>query len=727
MRFAKHRSIYSFLIILSSLLVSTAIFAVDKRDIPSAPKANFHPRDISLQNEVNGFFKPSRWGNDDTIATGPVYLGISSDYDTSGNLYAVRCTTYVDSINADIRVYKSTDGGQSWFYFTDIYYPNAAYRFSYPVVVTGSNPNKVYVFALSSYQNGDIGVGRLSQNGTWEGWHYVKANADTITYFSACTDDGSHLMVAYQKDENWHQLYTITSTDSGQTWGNETLVCSDGAHPDITYGSNGYVYVVFESTGMTKGNSADVDKEIWFRRNTNYCAPGSWGIIEYLTDDSYEDSYPKVAALHTTPESTACVWVAYNHESAGEDTLKYDNNAPAYYWRLPNPAGVDSFNVRFTPAWDYWLKSAQFMFYHKVGTAGARIYVWADTNGYPAQKIDSVDVPHDSIKVDLTWTTVNFPAKKLVLTDQSDFHIGYASLGDPSRDTLAIISDNGLPAGTEHRSIEFYNGAWVTMYNDWGYDYNFMIRAVVTRVQSTDLRFAYSTNSGKDWSKDHELANSSQADEMAADLKTYRSSTNVYVDLCYVKYSGVLKSGSDICYTWAGSEHPEQFSSPHEIVNEHWADWSPDSRGVCQLTYPVYDGYPGIVYAGAPPAKDNAGILVDGAWNLYYDYHGWVGVEETAEEKLPTEFSLSNNYPNPFNPETKIGYLIPKACQVKLEVFNILGQRVKTLVDEVQTAGKKEVTWDGKGENGNEVASGVYFYKLQAGDFTQTKKMVLIR
>jgi hypothetical protein len=249
-----------------------------------------------------------------------------------------------------------------------------------------------------------------------------------------------------------------------------------------------------------------------------------------------------------------------------------------------------------------------------------------------------------------------------------------------------------------------------------------------SKVMNTDLRFAYSTNSGVDWTKDQVLANDPFAQEMAADLKVYRSSGNKYVDLCYVKYSGIVKSGSDIYYTWAEAKSPGRFSSPHQIINENWANWLPDSREVCQLTYPFPDWFPGIVYAGFPLKRDDGKNLDYGGWNLYYDFYDWVGVEDENEgEKLPAEFSLSNNYPNPFNPETRIGYSIPKACQVKLEVFNILGQRIRTLVDENQTAGKKEVTWDGRDENRNEVASGVYFYKLQAGDFAQTKKMVLIR
>jgi hypothetical protein len=570
-------------------------------------------------------------------------------------------------------------------------------------------------------------MARFTQSGVWEAFKYPKSDADTITYFSACTDDGSHLMVAYQKDEYWHQLYTITSTDSGETWGNEVLVCSDGAHPDITYGSNGYVYVVFESTGMTKGKSADEDKEIWFRRNPDYCAPGSWEVMEILTDDSYEDSYPKVAALHTIPESTACVWVAYNHESAGEDTLKYDDGTGYYVLPIPNAWEVDLFNVRFTPSSGYSLKSAQFLFYRKAGTGGIRVYVWADTSGFPAQKIDSVDVPDANIQLFPNWTTVDFSSKNTTLNKVTDFHIGYTLLGPPSTDSVSILSDDGEPVGTEHRSIDSDYGTWETMYSWFGHDVNFMIRADVERMQSTDLRFAYSTNSGKNWTKDQVLADDPSADEMAADLKAYRSSGNQYVDLCYLKYSGVVKSGSDIYYTYAQAESPGRFSSPHQIINEHWANWSPDSREDCQLTYPFPNYFPGIVYAGAPLKKDDGKNLDYGGWNLYYDYYDWTDVEETAEEKSPAEFSLSNNYPNPFNPETRIGYFIPKACQVKLEIFNILGQRVRTLVDEAQTAGKKEVIWDGKDEKGNELASGVYFYKLQAGDFTQTKKMVLMK
>jgi hypothetical protein len=93
----------------------------------------------------------------------------------------------------------------------------------------------------------------------------------------------------------------------------------------------------------------------------------------------------------------------------------------------------------------------------------------------------------------------------------------------------------------------------------------------------------------------------------------------------------------------------------------------------------------------------------------------------------PAAFSLAQNYPNPFNPVTEIMYNLPSACHVRLEVYNVLGQRVATLVNEHQSAGSKVVEWNGKDAVGNAVTSGVYFYKIQAGSFVEMKKMILLR
>jgi hypothetical protein len=94
---------------------------------------------------------------------------------------------------------------------------------------------------------------------------------------------------------------------------------------------------------------------------------------------------------------------------------------------------------------------------------------------------------------------------------------------------------------------------------------------------------------------------------------------------------------------------------------------------------------------------------------------------------MPTRFELSQNYPNPFNPSTTIRFALPVPQRVLIDVVNILGQRVTTLIDDDMPAGNNQVTWDGTDDFGRQVASGVYFYRLRTDKFQNNKKMVLLK
>lgn len=91
---------------------------------------------------------------------------------------------------------------------------------------------------------------------------------------------------------------------------------------------------------------------------------------------------------------------------------------------------------------------------------------------------------------------------------------------------------------------------------------------------------------------------------------------------------------------------------------------------------------------------------------------------------LPKDFKLEQNYPNPFNPETKIVYQLPNTSKITLRIYNLLGQKVRTLIDDVRPVGRYEITWDGKDNLGKRVAGGIYLAKFQAGSFVQTRKML---
>ena len=99
----------------------------------------------------------------------------------------------------------------------------------------------------------------------------------------------------------------------------------------------------------------------------------------------------------------------------------------------------------------------------------------------------------------------------------------------------------------------------------------------------------------------------------------------------------------------------------------------------------------------------------------------------TGKSPLPQDFGAFQNFPNPFNATTQIRYALAENAQVRLEIFNILGQKVKVLVDEYQTAGYKQVVWDGRNGSGDAVSSGVYFYRINAGKNSQVLKMSLLK
>jgi len=118
----------------------------------------------------------------------------------------------------------------------------------------------------------------------------------------------------------------------------------------------------------------------------------------------------------------------------------------------------------------------------------------------------------------------------------------------------------------------------------------------------------------------------------------------------------------------------------------------------------------------------SAGLNDNLIWTDGYTAIVEIVVSVQDELLIPREFALSQNYPNPFNPITTINYGLPNDSHVRLIVYNLLGEEVAQLVNEQQTAGYKQINWDASA-----AATGIYFYRLQAGDFVQTRKMMLLK
>ncbi len=102
-------------------------------------------------------------------------------------------------------------------------------------------------------------------------------------------------------------------------------------------------------------------------------------------------------------------------------------------------------------------------------------------------------------------------------------------------------------------------------------------------------------------------------------------------------------------------------------------------------------------------------------------------VSDDELDVLPNHFEVSQNYPNPFNPSTEITYSLPIKAEVTVVIYNVMGQKVRVFDQGQQSAGEHSVTWNATDKSGREVASGMYFYKITAGDFSASRKMVLLK
>ncbi|KAA3658070.1 MAG: T9SS C-terminal target domain-containing protein [Calditrichaeota bacterium] len=132
-----------------------------------------------------------------------------------------------------------------------------------------------------------------------------------------------------------------------------------------------------------------------------------------------------------------------------------------------------------------------------------------------------------------------------------------------------------------------------------------------------------------------------------------------------------------------------------------------------------------LAWVQSQPGETNPNFTDAWGWGRLDAVEAITGIEESAA--VPEEIDLLQNYPNPFNPETTIAFELPRSAQVKLDIYSILGQKVRTLVEGSRSAGHHNVAWDARDQFGKQVAGGYYIYRLQVGNTVQTKKMLFLK
>ena len=149
--------------------------------------------------------------------------------------------------------------------------------------------------------------------------------------------------------------------------------------------------------------------------------------------------------------------------------------------------------------------------------------------------------------------------------------------------------------------------------------------------------------------------------------------------------------------------------------HQEFLDYMVDSEVThLDIVWDVYtfDGFDGVESSNGPWS-----LTIDGGWALDVDNNS----------TIPEVFALHNNYPNPFNPTTNIGYDIPELSKVSIDIYNIAGNKVKTLVSKEHQPGRYKVQWNATNEFGSPVATGMYIYKIRAKDFVSVKKLLLMK
>ena len=228
---------------------------------------------------------------------------------------------------------------------------------------------------------------------------------------------------------------------------------------------------------------------------------------------------------------------------------------------------------------------------------------------------------------------------------------------------------------------------------------------------------------------------------------TYKQVSYAYYDISDVDYHTGLGDEADIAHFEVVD--PDSMSATHfsgymrndivpEDLNFYYAGhaWGPDflEYGVNIKPMREYWAAKGFNYLAPGDTIGVAGFIetpIDG-WGVDVSPRGefvvgaGTGVA-SRDVEAPRSFELGNNYPNPFNPDTHIQYYVPRNANVTLEVFNALGQKVRTLVDGNITSGNHAVTWNGRNESGELVSSGLYFYTLKSADLQITKRMVFLQ
>lgn len=539
-------------------------------------------------------------------------------------------------------------------------------------------------------------------------------------FYAVITVIFTSLNVQSQVTTQWRSVYNGSANDTD-------IVTS------MTVDNQGNVYV----TGFSKGNLTGKDiatikysssgQQIWASRYDN---AGKDDAANAITVDATGNVY---ITGYTTGLTSFKDYITIKYSSSGNLLWSSMYNGKGNDDDLSSAIAVDGLGNVFVTGYSVGLISSEDYLTIKYNSAGNEQWI----NSYDNPDMDDIDI-----------------ANSMILDGTGNIYVTGYSIGNGSAEDYATVKYNS--AGNEQ---------WVRRYNGTGNDYDITTGMAVDGSGNVIVTgYSVGSSSAEDYatvkydpqgnslwvnryngaSNSYDIATSIAADSQGnAYVTGYSYGDLTSEDYATIKYSpegleewvskyngtgGDFDIATSVKSDFKGDVYVTGYSFDTD-TKENYATVKYNSAGVEQWTE---------IYNGASNGSDIASsILSDINDNIYvtgYSYDGpnsvdyvtfkysqTVGINQVSNS-IAGAFELKQNYPNPFNPVTKINYELPISNYVSLKIFDISGKEVSTLVNQVQTRGSYEVSFDA-----SNLTSGIYFYKLETNSFSATKKMLLVK
>ena len=539
-------------------------------------------------------------------------------------------------------------------------------------------------------------------------------------------------------------LHTVTSAGAQSsvpfTIAVGNVLATDPVGPDA------YGYYMFDNTDVSYAHQPTYD---WVEIVPNL---GGDGTRLYFSN---QDDYSVLVNLpfdfvyygRAYEDITVCI-----NGFVAVDTATYDMGGNRWYnfsnWPIPDPGNARG---QISPFWDDLSYSGS--------TYG--VYTWHDEDNHRFI-IEWYHMNHTNTYATETFEIIiTDPAYYPTITGDAEFYYQYqsivnndsgelyASVGFESFDQLMGIEytfDNSYSSGaatlTSSRAIKITTntGRGAIMGNvdlaNFGFNQD-------VKISTSSGQYRITPQSGDYWIREVPPG----TPDMTAEIKGYfpmaLEGVNVEADMTTGEIDFSITRcpapenleaseglGDRIELTWDAVDHPDL--DGYNVLRGKWENGDTEmlndepvtETSFSDLSVPdndVYWYHVTAVYSGDYGEAESFASNYDSG-----TMEDLTGIDDDLPA-VPEHFFISQNYPNPFNPVTTISYGLPDDADVRIEIYNILGQNVHTLIDERQAAGYRSVIWDGNDDSGNQVSTGVYFYRIEADYYHASKKMLLIK